>query len=137
MNRFTRIATCPLLALAVVLLAASAASAAVTCYSAPAAVGGTTGRVDVFVLGSDYQVYQCFYDRDKWQWRSLGGNARHGVGASRSTTGQLHVFTVAKDGHLVQKVFDKDKWSKDWEDLGTPEGVRCVSAPAAVQGVTG
>jgi hypothetical protein len=123
------------------LFAPGSARAAVTCSSAPATVSAKSGRVDVFVIGSDGKAYQrTLAGRDEkspalGKWVDLGGQCRHGIAAIRHK-GRVDLFTVAKSGHLVQRTHTKDGW-KDWADVGATPGGQCTSAPAAVIGMTG
>jgi hypothetical protein len=136
MRRFTPTLAGCALALAVAVAAATEARAAVKSSSSPAAVTSTTGRLDVFVIGSDKRMYRCTHDGKTAKWTSLGGQCYYGAGAVEGLTGRLDVFTVAKDGSLVQKTHDRE-WSKEWKSLGTTPGGKCTSAPAAVLGRRG
>jgi hypothetical protein len=136
MSRLTRIGICSLVALAVPLFAPGEVQAAVKCASPPAAVRGTAGRTDVFVVGSDKQIYHYRHAGKTGKWTSLGGSCQYGAGAAAGPTGRLDVFTVAKSGHLVQKTHTEG-WSKEWKDLGQTPGGKCSSAPVAVANEAG
>jgi hypothetical protein len=100
------------------------------CASAPAAVLSTAGRPNVFVLGDDRQVHQAAFDGSEWKWSTVGGTASFGAAAT-ARLGKLDVFTVDKGGNLIRNTWDRN-WGKDWENLGTPPGAKCASAPAAL-----
>ncbi|MGR4880788.1 hypothetical protein ACIPUC_15485 [Streptomyces sp. LARHCF249] len=89
-----------------------------------AAVSNADGRLELFTIGGDGQLYH------KWQqspgadwfggWESLGGTDLVGVAAGRNADGRLEVFVTGGNG----RVYDKWQtsagggWSAGWGDLG-------------------
>jgi len=104
-----------------------------TSICAPAAVASKPGRIDIFTLGIDNDVYHAWGDGETWEgWCKLGGPAIQGVAAASRSENCLDLFTISTDveetdNHLYHRVMKDDQWSA-WENLG---GV-CASAPAAV-----
>lgn len=87
--------------------------------SAPAALVGTTGNFDVFVVGTNKKCYHLSGKGDTTTWAEVGGECRYGVGAC-SHLKSKSVYTVARSGHLVRLTHDGSTWGKDWADLGQP-----------------
>jgi len=105
------------------------------CISQPAAVTSPSGRIDVFVVGADNKMHQAILDGREWKWSSLGGECKHGPGAT-TRLGRIELLTVAQSGNLVRKTFNKE-WSKEWADLGAPEKQKVTLAPAVALSPTG
>jgi Repeat of unknown function (DUF346) len=101
--------------------------------SAPAAVSCEAGRLDVFAVGSDNQMYHKSGDGDRnWSpygtWEALG---QTGGGFDPNTRPavvswgpeRMDIFGVGSDGQMYHKAWDSGSWSPsetDWEALGTP-----------------
>jgi uncharacterized protein YfiM (DUF2279 family) len=80
---------------------------------------------NVYVLGSDGNLYIAVYDGSAWSWVNLdnGGVALSGSPSVVNSSGQdgvLHesVFILGSDGDLYSDVYDGSGWS--WVNLGSP-----------------
>lgn len=104
-----------------------------TTIAAPAAVASTPGRIDLFVLGIDNQIYHAWGDGENWQgWENVGGPGMHGVAVTARGPGNLDLFTIGTDiegtdNHMYHRAMVNGKWG-NWDNLGGA----CISAPAAV-----
>ena len=90
------------------------------------------GRLDVFVPGTDGQVWHKWYDGQWHGFEPLGGRAVSGVAVTTWGPGRLDVFAQDIDnsfptpGRLKHRWYVNGQWSTGWEDLGG-----CVSTPGA------
>ncbi|MEZ4659518.1 MAG: hypothetical protein R2911_18315 [Caldilineaceae bacterium] len=104
-----------------------------TTIAAPAAVASAPGRIDLFVLGIDNQIYQAWGDGETWQgWINLGGPAMHGLAVAARGPQALDLFTIGTDiegtdNHMYHRAMSGASWGA-WDNLGGA----CISAPAAV-----
>ncbi|MGO8844256.1 MAG: hypothetical protein ACLQFI_02695 [Methylocella sp.] len=116
----------------------------VKAVSSPSATYQTSlDRVIAFVVGSDGNLYDTFWNGQKWVWEDRGtppNPANHDVKAvsSPSATYQKSLdrviaFVVGSDGNLYDTFWNGQKWV--W-DPGTPPNpanhdVKAVSSPSA------
>ncbi|MEZ4713422.1 MAG: hypothetical protein R3A44_39915 [Caldilineaceae bacterium] len=104
-----------------------------TTIAAPAAVASAPGRIDLFVLGIDNQIYQAWGDGENWQgWINLGGPGMHGLAVTARGPQALDLFTIGTDiegtdNHMYHRAMAGASWGA-WDNLGGA----CISAPAAV-----
>ena len=87
--------------------------------SSPAAASSTSGKIDVFVRGTDAGLWQVEYSNNGWlSWTSLGGIIYPGTGPAVSSwgSGRLDVFVGGTDLALWHKYW-QNGWS-GWESLG-------------------
>lgn len=107
----------------------------VSIVGAPAAVSWGSGRIDVFVRGSNNQLYQEWYGNGAWQpWVSLGGDINSSPTVTTWGPQRLDVFSTGPAGDLQHYWFNGygGGW-QNWESLGYPGGgVTLSSAPGAV-----
>ena len=114
----------------------------------PAAASWALGRLDVFVNGTDGQLWHQWYDGRWSAWEPLGGGL---VGAPTVTSwapGRLDVFVNGTDGQLWHKWYD-GRWSggsrwavgssaRQRSRAGRLVGSTCSStAPTASSGTSG
>ena len=89
--------------------------------SSPAAASPGSGRVNVFVRGSDGAVYQRYWpNAGSWSnWTSLGGQIPAGTGPAASSwgSGRLDLLVQGMNGALYHKSYSGSTWSS-WENLG-------------------
>jgi hypothetical protein len=79
----------------------------------PAAISISSGRVDVFVVGEDLQVYQkSRMPSGAWQteWTPLGGYALSQPVVTSSGTGRIDLFVTGPDSAVYTKTWDGAKW---------------------------
>jgi hypothetical protein len=106
-----------------------------TSIAAPAAVSAYPGRIDLFVLGIDNQIYHGWGDGETWQgWENMGGPGMHGLAVAARGPQRLDLFTIGTDiqgadNHMYHRAMVDAQWGS-WENLGGA----CISAPAAVAG---
>lgn len=68
----------------------------VTIGSTPTAVSPASGKIEVYVRGSDHQLWQTTYDGSGWgSWSSPGGQLASGVAVAAE-----NIFAQAQDGSL-------------------------------------
>ena len=87
-----------------------------TLTSAPAASSWSSGRLDVFVRGTDSAVMHRWYDNGWSDWESLGGVFTSKPAAVSWDDGRIDVFARGTDSALWHRWYDNG-WS-DWESLG-------------------
>jgi hypothetical protein len=89
-----------------------------------AAVSWGPGRLDVFGLGTDNQIFHKFFERG-WGpsptgWQPLGGIFNSPPAAVSWSSGRLDIFALGMDNDMFHKAFD-GSWRpspSDWEPLG-------------------
>jgi glucose/arabinose dehydrogenase len=97
----------------------------------PAVASWSAGRLDVFVRGSDNQLWHKWW-ANRWSgWEPLGGVLASGPAAVASSVGRLDVFVRGPDNQLWHKWF-QGGWT-NWEPLGGA----IKDAPAAASWPTG
>jgi hypothetical protein len=75
------------------------------------------GRLDVFVQGTDNQLWHRWWDANSWSdWEPLGGVLTSGPGAVSWSDGRIDVFVRGDDNQLWHRWYD-GAWSP-WEPLG-------------------
>jgi hypothetical protein len=84
--------------------------------SAPAVVSWAPGRLDVFVRGSDNQLWHRFFQGGWSGWEPLGGVLNSAPAVSTWAPGRLDVFVQGSD-HAIEHRFFEGRWS-GWETLG-------------------
>jgi murein DD-endopeptidase MepM/ murein hydrolase activator NlpD len=96
--------------------------------ASPAAATTAVGRLNVFIRGSDLQLWQRSYGPTGWSsWQPLGGILDSQPTAVSQGNGKIDVFIRGTDQQLWHRAFDGSRWL-GWEPLGGILG----SAPAAV-----
>ncbi|MGN9907443.1 peptidoglycan DD-metalloendopeptidase family protein [Phytohabitans sp. LJ34] len=86
--------------------------------SAAAVTVDSSGRYDVFAIGSNHQLIHRIYQGGSWSaWEHLGGVLHYGISVVNPSPGRFDVFGVDTDYHLVQKIYAGGQWSA-WNDLG-------------------
>jgi hypothetical protein len=102
----------------------------------PAVVSWGANRLDVFVVGTDAQLYHKWWDGSAWgpsltSWERLGGVCASPPAAVSWGVNRLDVFVVMSNGQLYHKWWDGSAWGPSltgWERMGG----NCVGTPAAV-----
>ena len=84
--------------------------------SGPGVSSWSSGRLDVFVRGTDSALWHKWYDGGWSDWESLGGVLTSSPGAVSWAEGRIDVFVRGTDSALWHKWYDNG-WS-DWESLG-------------------
>src|SRR5207253_2050646 len=86
--------------------------------SPPAAVSWAPGRLDIFGLGPDNQMFHKFFD-GTWSkdWEPLGGRFNRPPAAVSWAPGRLDISGFGTD-HQMFHLFVDGTLSKDWEPLG-------------------
>jgi peptidoglycan hydrolase-like protein with peptidoglycan-binding domain len=97
-----------------------------TLTSAPAASSWSSGRLDVFVRGTDNALWHKWFQNGWSGWESLGGILTSNLAAVSWGSGRIDVFVRGTDNAMWHRWFD-GQW-RGWESLG---GV-LTSDPAAV-----
>ncbi len=93
----------------------------------PAAVSRAFSHVDVFVRGTDDQLYHRWWDNTQWSsWEALGGVLRSGPGASSWGPNRIDIFARGADDQMWHKWWDGNRWN-GWD----PMGGELSSAPGA------
>ena len=99
--------------------------------SGPGASSWSSGRLDVFVRGTDSALWHKWFQNGWSGWEKLGGVLTSGPGAVSWGSGRIDVFVVGTDSALWHKWY-QGGWS-GWESLG---GV-LTSSPAASSWASG
>lgn len=75
--------------------------------------------MDVFVRGSDYQLYHKFWDASiGWSnWEALGGILTSAPDVASCSVGHLDVFVRGTDNGIWNKYWNGSSWSA-WTPLG-------------------
>lgn len=88
--------------------------------SQPAAVFTRAGRIELFCLGCDHEIYHrayLFYEK-RWDpedmWSSLGGDFASAPTAISSRSGKVYVFCKGID----EEIYFRDLNDKEWKSLG-------------------
>jgi hypothetical protein len=98
-----------------------------TCRSTPAVVQSGYGRLDVFTIGTDNQMYHKFYDPaypgDHWQPSTKGWDPLKGEWFSLPVAvswywGRLDVFGIGTDNSLYHTASDDGKNFPHLQNLG-------------------
>jgi uncharacterized protein YvpB len=98
-----------------------------------AATASTSGRLDVFVRGTDNQLYQRTFNGSAWgNWLPLGGQLAAEPAAVESADGSIDVFVRGTDNGLYRKTWTPAGWS-GWQVVGGT----MLSAPAAASASAG
>jgi hypothetical protein len=85
-------------------------------------------RLTCFVIGEDGNLYDKFWNGQRWQWETLGA-PQNASGASVSLTAspsavyqaelqRLMCFVIGQDGNLYDTFWNGKTW--EWEGQGTP-----------------
>jgi glucose/arabinose dehydrogenase len=82
----------------------------------PAVASWSAGRLDVFVRGTDNQLWHKWYANGWSGWEPLGGALTSGPAAASWSAGRLDVFARGPDNQLWHKWY-QGGWSS-WEPLG-------------------
>jgi hypothetical protein len=109
--------------------------------TSPAVARNNDGRLQVFVVGTNNQLYyktQSAPNSDTWStaWTSLGGGLRANtdpIGIANND-GRLQVFVVGTNNQLyykTQSAPNSDTWSTAWTSLGG--GIKADTSPAVAR----
>jgi len=87
------------------------------------AVAAKVGRTDVFVRGTDDQLWQKTWTQATgWGgWTALGGVLADSPGAASDTNGNINVHVRGSNGQVHQRAFTGGSWNS-WLALGAPTG---------------
>jgi hypothetical protein len=111
-----------------------------TFATAPAAIALTPNRLDVFGLGTDYNV--CHKTGtvgtgtgDQWQadWDDLGGNFSCTPVVVSAQANSIDLFGLGADLTMLRRSYDGNKWSAAWDLLGDA----FISPPVALPAPSG
>ena len=95
----------------------NAASISVNAGYGPGVSSWGSGRLDVFVRGTDNALWHQFYDAGAWSaWESLGGVLAADPTAVSWANGRIDVFVRGADNALWHRWYSAG-WSQ-WESLG-------------------
>jgi hypothetical protein len=84
----------------------------------PDACSWGSGRIDVFVRGTNNHLHQIARTGGQWsQWFDLGGELTSSPACVAWGPNRLDVFARGADGTLAHKAWDGSRWV-DWESLG-------------------
>ena len=94
--------------------------------SAPAVASWGTGRLDIFGLGTDGQMYHKAWNGTEWQpspttWDALGGEFTSAPAVASWGTGRLDIFGLGTDSQMYHKAWNGTEWlpsASAWEALG-------------------
>jgi len=94
----------------------------------PAAYGSASGRIDIFVRGTDNAVWRRAYAGGRWgSWTSLGGHVTDAPTVAFTGPAAWTVFARGADGLI---------WSRTergaWTSIGAPDGRPTYGRPSAV-----
>ena len=92
----------------------------------PAVVAWSANRLDIFGLGTDYQMYHKYWDGSKWGpsatgWEPLGGVFSSPPAVAAWSANRLDIFGLGTDRQMYHKYWDGSKWGPSatgWEPLG-------------------
>jgi hypothetical protein len=106
----------------------------------PIGIANNDGRLQVFVVGTNNQLYyktQSAPNSDTWStaWTSLGGGIKADTSpaVARNNDGRLQVFVVGTNNQLyykTQSAPNSDTWSTAWTSLGG--GLRANTDPIGI-----
>jgi hypothetical protein len=105
--------------------------------SDPAAVASSSTHIDVFVRGTDLQLYHRSWDQATgWSsWQGLGGGLASAPAAASCAAGHLDVFVLGSDSSIYRKSFNGTSWS-GWTRLGgawrSGVGATCIAGSSNV-----
>jgi hypothetical protein len=129
------IKSCAIVALVAAIFAVPQSASGSDAYR-PAVAQWTDNRVDVFVRGSDNDVYHRLYDNGWSIWESLGsppGGTDRAPGAMQAGIGLYSVFVKGAQGGLYHKYFDPGQ--RGWIGWGLiPNTGNIDSTPAVTYG---
>jgi hypothetical protein len=106
--------------------------------SPPAVVRNNTGRLELFIIGSNNQVSHIWQPTPNGAWSDWwvhngppnGAQGAPAVGINQD--GRLEVFVVDRRDHWLYsqpQTAPSNGWSPDWFPFGAPAGVRLASSP--------
>jgi hypothetical protein len=86
--------------------------------SGPDAASWASNRLDVFVKGTDNQLWHKWWDGTRWNgWEPLGGQLTSDPTAVSWGLNRIDVFAKGTDNQLWHKWWDGARWN-GWEPLG-------------------
>ncbi|MGD0568272.1 MAG: hypothetical protein ABSA78_07685 [Candidatus Sulfotelmatobacter sp.] len=116
-------------------------SVTVTVASAPSVVSWGANRLDVFVLGTDGNLWHLGWNGSKWEkWQNLGAPATTQLALASAPSAvswganRLDIFALGADGDLWHLAWNGSSWAS-WQNLGAPSptvGIAAASSPCAV-----
>jgi hypothetical protein len=91
-------------------------------------------RIDCFIRGKNYRVYQVRWDGFSWATIDLGplptgalsDSPRMGIAASAYSPNSLHMVVVALDGNVYHRKWDGATWSV-WRAGGKPSAANLMT----------
>jgi hypothetical protein len=104
----------------------------------PAVTSWAANRLDIFVVGQDYVMYQKTWDGSQWKpstsgWQGLGGNLGWEPAVTSWAADRLDVFAMGGDRNVYHKAWNGSSWQPSqtgWQGLGG-DG-RIFTPPVAV-----
>ncbi|MFP2923607.1 hypothetical protein ACLESO_00015 [Pyxidicoccus sp. 3LG] len=86
--------------------------------SGPAVAARGANRLDVFVRGTDNQLWQAYWNEAGWNlWFPLGGTLTSDPAAVSRDSSRIDVFARGADNSIMQKTWNGLLWS-GWSSLG-------------------
>jgi len=100
--------------------------------SAPAAVAGGLGQVDVFARDANFQLAHSSWNGTAWSdWENLGGSLASAPVAISWGSNRIDVFALSNDGSVGHTWWDGKIWNQ-WQPLVPPgPGISFVGTPSA------
>lgn len=100
----------------------------------PAAYGSSSGRIDLFVRGTDNVTYQRTFASGSWgSWTSLGGSITDAPTVAFTSPTSWTLFARGSDG----QIWDRTNASSSWSSIGSPAGLPTYGRPSAVTDANG
>lgn len=96
--------------------------------SGAAAASWGSEETQVFAIQSDGQLWNRYWDGERWHpWESLGGALTGQPAASARDANRIDVFAIGTDGVLQHRWWDGKEWVP-WEAVeGAPVGGEAVA----------
>ncbi len=86
---------------------------------APTVISHQTGKLDVFGVGVDHQLYQKHWDGSAWSaWMPLGGYLTSAPSAVSQQSGRVDVFARDGNNNVAQLSWNGSAWSQ-WGIIAT------------------
>jgi hypothetical protein len=102
--------------------------------SAPTAVSGGLGQVDVFARDANFQLAHLTWDGTNWgpDWQNLGGTLASAPVAVSWGPDRIDVFALQSDGSVGHTWWDGQIWNQ-WQPLVPPDpSISLVGTPSAI-----
>jgi hypothetical protein len=101
--------------------------------SAPTAVSGGLGQVDVFARDANFQLAHLSWNGTAWgDWENLGGTLASAPVAVSWGPNRIDVFALSTDGSIGHTWWDGQIWNQ-WQPLVPPDpSISFVGTPSAI-----